>query len=117
MKQYGAAVREQRYQHSTAAYLFNLRVKIGAEDTDEYDIVSVYGKDIFLPAGKCLFLHISEYQNLSVTIYLTDKFFLSGRCLCIKKSYFFLTGLIALSISAIPALADPQLMMVSTSGG
>ncbi|EDM88605.1 hypothetical protein RUMOBE_00726 [Blautia obeum ATCC 29174] len=25
-----------------------------------------------------LFLHISEYQNLSVTIYLTDKFFLSG---------------------------------------
>ena len=25
-------------------HIFNLRVKIGAEDTDEYDIVSVYGK-------------------------------------------------------------------------
>ena len=25
-------------------HIFNLRTKIGAEDTDEYDIVSVYGK-------------------------------------------------------------------------
>ena len=25
-------------------HIFNLRIKIGAEDTDEYDIVSVYGK-------------------------------------------------------------------------
>ncbi len=33
-----------RYQHSTGGISFNLRVKIGAEDTDEYDIVSVYGK-------------------------------------------------------------------------
>ena len=36
-------------------HIFNLRVKIGAEDTDEYDIVSVYGKGYLLPAGKCLF--------------------------------------------------------------
>ena len=40
MKQYGAAVREQIVRR----HIFNLRVKIGAEDTDEYDIVSVYGK-------------------------------------------------------------------------
>ena len=36
-------------------HIFNLRTKIGAEDTDEYDIVSVYGKGYIFTAGKCLF--------------------------------------------------------------
>ena len=76
-------------------HIFNLRTKIGAEDTDEYDIVSVYGKGylFYLPISRpfhdrityfqtCTqlsvnvsFSHISGYRDLSVTMYLTDRSF------------------------------------------
>ena len=47
-------------------HIFNLRTKIGAEDTDEYDIVSVYGKGYLLPADKPAF---SRSDNIFPDLY------------------------------------------------
>ena len=66
MKQYGGSCAGTDTS-TVRRHIFNLRTKIGAEDTDEYDIVSgLWEGIIFLPAGKCLFF----FTFLNIRIYL-----------------------------------------------